>query len=580
MTISIFAAISFFTAIAAFLTGIYIYRQDPRNPMNQTFMYGSAVVAWWALCEFLYRTAPDAVYAAFWIKMCFVWPFGLAFFLDAIIYFLDTDAKIKMMPRMLALYAPAVVIALIHLFFTGLYFGPPVKMWWGYTVSKGPLLGVINFYSILLFAVSAAWLLVFALKTKDAVKKRHAFVIAAGLLTATLMAFSVGIQEIFFNRQTPELSTAAILAGIIIIVFGSVKHGVFSVNVKNSAGHILNVMKEGFALTTPDMRIKTVNEFFCLMTGYLMEEVEGMNLGSFAGLNSDGRGEFETLLKRKDAGLMPGGASHTVVRDNRGNIAGHIFVFADITDKKKKLEIEAEYRKLIQGEASKNEIINVIGHEMKTPLTSIKGFSSLLISGAAGRLNENQREYTEAIKANADRLVEMTSDFIDIIRISSGRMPLVKEKFDMSAVVNNVSDKFNYILAGSGITVTAGKKAVCMVFGDEKRLEQAVSNMVLNAVKFSQDGDCVKIYCSAAVGTAAAQVWVEDTGRKLSPQEVNEIFAGLLIIKNNRSTKKNHGTPFAMTISRAIAESHGGNLVYRDNGTKKGNTFVMEIPLS
>jgi signal transduction histidine kinase len=580
MTISIYSALSFFTAIGIFLTGIFVYRKDPKSAMNRRFMYGSAVVAWWALCEFLYRTAPDSVYAAFWMRMCFAWPLGLTFFLDAIIYFMDADSKIKILPRMLVLYAPAVVIAIIHIFFTWLLFGPPVKMWWGYMVSKGPLLGVINFYLILIFAVLVFWLLVSALKTKDAVKKKHAFVIAAGFFVAAIIAFSTVSQEIFFNRQAPELSTAAILAGMIIIVFGSVKHGVFSVNVKNSEGHIFNVMKEGFALTARDLRIKTVNEYFCLMTGYLMEEVEGMNLGSFAALNPDVKGEFETALKRKDAAPLPVGASHTVVRDNSGNIAGHIFVFSNITDKKRKIEIEAEYKKMIQGEFSKNEIINVIGHEMKTPLTSIKGFSSLLISGAAGKLTDAQREYAATIEANADRLVEMTSDFIDIIRISSGRMPLVKERFDMSAVVDNISNKFNYMLAGSGISVTTDKKSICMVFGDEKRLEQAVSNMVLNAVKFSEDGDAVKVYCSMEAGNSNVLVFVEDAGRKLSAEEVNEIFAGLLIIKDNHSKKKNHGTPFAMTISKAIAESHGGRLFYSDNATQKGNTFIMEIPLS
>jgi PAS domain S-box-containing protein len=579
MTISVFAGISFITAVAVFLMGGFIYRYDPKGTVNRTFMYGAFAVSWWALCEFLYRTAPDADYASFWIKMSFTWAPGLGFLADSITHFLYADKKVKPALRVMAFYAPAAAIAGIHLFFTPLYFGPPVLQWWGYTVTKGPFFGIINFYSISVFAASTIWLLIFAARIKDTVRKKHAYVIAAGIGAATLISSANEIQKVLFKMDVPEMSTTAILVGMTIIVFGAVKYRMFSVNVKNSAGHILNVMKEGFALTGPDMRITSVNAYFCLMTGFLMEEVEGLNVESFTDLKGGEKNEFETFLKRKNDAQLPVSASHTEVRDNRGNVAGHIFIFADISDKKEKETIMDEYEKLIQGEASKSEIISVIGHEIKTPLTSIKGFSSLLMSGAAGALNDMQKEYASMIESNADRLTEMTADFIDIMRISSGRLSLIKEKFDMSTVVENVARKYNYIMKDEGVSIEVVKEGRCRVFGDEKRLEQAVSNMIRNGAKFSSKGDIIRVSCVESGDGAAARVSVEDMGKRLTGEELEKIFSGLLIIKDKYSGK-NTGTPFAMNISRAIAESHGGRLNYGQNGHDRGNIFIMEIPLN
>jgi signal transduction histidine kinase len=579
MTISVFAAVSLITAIAVFLMGVFIYRNDPKGTVNRTFMYGAFAISWWALCEFFYRTAPTPDYAAFWIKMSFTWAPGLGFLMDSIAHFLYADKKVKTILRVAAFYAPAAAIAVINLFFTNLYFGPPVLQWWGYTVTKGPFFAVINFYSIGVFIASIIWLLVFAARIKDPVRKKHAYVIAAGIGAATLIASADEIQKVFFKMSSPEMSTTAILVGMTMIFFGAVKYRMFSVNVKNSAGHILNVMKEGFALTGQDKRITSVNEYFCLMTGFLMEEAEGLNIESFADLKGDEKGEFETLLKRKNADQLPVSASHTAVMDDRGNAAGHIYIFADISDKKEKEIIMDEYEKLIQGEESKSEIISVIGHEIKTPLTSIKGFSSLLISGAAGRLNETQKEYASMIESNADRLTEMTADFIDIMRISSGRLSLIKEKFDISTVVENVAQKFNYSLKDEGVLMAVEKDGQCHVFGDEKRLEQAVSNMIRNAAKFSSRGDTIRVSCARSVGDDMARVSVEDMGKSLTGDELEKIFSGLLIIKDKFSGK-NTGTPFAMNISRAIAEFHGGSLNYGQNGNGRGNMFVMEIPLN
>jgi two-component system sensor histidine kinase VicK len=222
------------------------------------------------------------------------------------------------------------------------------------------------------------------------------------------------------------------------------------------------------------------------------------------------------------------------------------------------------------------EFINVASHELRTPTQSVLAYSELL-----RRHPERRDEMIQAICRNAERLQRLTNDILDVTRIESKTLTLNKEKFNLSDLLSNiVQDYKNGIEKSNGnvrLLYNQPNKDSFIVEVDRERITQVISNLLNNAVKFTEQtrGD---VYVAAEEKEKADQkvvvVTIKDTGIGIDPEILPRLFTKF-------ATKSQAGTGLGLFICKSIIEAHGGKIWAENNKNGEGGaTFAFSLPLS
>ena len=222
------------------------------------------------------------------------------------------------------------------------------------------------------------------------------------------------------------------------------------------------------------------------------------------------------------------------------------------------------------------EFINVASHELRTPTQSVLAYSELL-----RRHPERRDEMIQAICRNAERLQRLTNDILDVTRIESKTLTLNKEKFNLSDLLSNiVQDYKNGIEKSNGnvrLLYNQPNKDSFIVEVDRERITQVISNLLNNAVKFTEQtrGD---VYVAAEEKEKADQeivvVTIKDTGIGIDPEILPRLFTKF-------ATKSQSGTGLGLFICKSIIEAHGGRIWAENNKDGEGGaTFAFSLPLS
>ena len=218
------------------------------------------------------------------------------------------------------------------------------------------------------------------------------------------------------------------------------------------------------------------------------------------------------------------------------------------------------------------EFINIAAHELRTPLQPIIGLSGILESEFGER-----RDEIKVIARNARRLERLTQDILDASRIESGYLTLKIQTTDLNEVISSVIIDCRNNLR-SGITAENGEKEKVkikyepkklMVEADRERIHQVMSNLITNALKFTNEG---AVTVETEVIDGLAQVKVKDTGSGIDPQILPRLFQKF-------TTSSVKGTGLGLYISNSIVQAHGGRLWAENNDDGKGATFTFTLPL-
>lgn len=225
-------------------------------------------------------------------------------------------------------------------------------------------------------------------------------------------------------------------------------------------------------------------------------------------------------------------------------------------------------------ERLRSEFVSTVSHELRTPLTSIKGFADLLQAGQAGPLNPTQQEFLDIITQNTDRLTHLINDLLVIERLESGRVPLQFERLPLASVLAEVARAFQVIAADKGLTFTFQAPEELWVRGDPRRLVQAFSNLVSNAVKYTERG---QVWLKAWAEAERAVVEVGDTGIGIAPEDQAHLFERFFRA-SHEVVRRAGGTGLGLAIAKTTVERHGGQiLVCSELG--RGTRFRVALPL-
>ncbi len=238
-------------------------------------------------------------------------------------------------------------------------------------------------------------------------------------------------------------------------------------------------------------------------------------------------------------------------------------------------ELQKRVQELVDANRAKDEFLSVISHELRTPLTSLSGFISVLLDEEAGPLNDQQRKFLGIAKGSAARLNMLISDLLDISRIESGRLQLEMAECSTYDMMEGCVDEAKPAARAKLIQLRLhANVSLPFYWGDSARIRQVLTNLVSNAIKFTEQGGEVDV--TAEEKGDFIHVSVRDTGPGMTPDEQKQVFEAFY--QADASIRRSaSGTGLGLAIARGIIVMHGGQLmVTSEKGT--GSTFSFLIP--
>jgi signal transduction histidine kinase len=228
-----------------------------------------------------------------------------------------------------------------------------------------------------------------------------------------------------------------------------------------------------------------------------------------------------------------------------------------------------------EADAIKSDFLSAVSHELRTPLNSVGGFAQLLLEGEGGALTEPQAEDVRLIRAGGHQLLELINDILDISMIESGELRLSFSRADLAEVIRDLVDIHRPLVRESNVALSheLGPNVPSVVC-DRRRIVQILTNLVSNAIKFTELGHIV---VRAAWDPQADNIVIRviDTGVGIAEDELEAIFEEYRQAGPVKRRKK--GTGLGLSIARTIAEHHGGSLTV-ESVPGEGSTFTLTLP--
>jgi signal transduction histidine kinase len=237
------------------------------------------------------------------------------------------------------------------------------------------------------------------------------------------------------------------------------------------------------------------------------------------------------------------------------------------------LRLEETNVRLKQLDKLKSEFLSFASHQIKAPMTVIKGYASLISEGSYGPIPEKAKEGSAHIKEVADRLIGLVDDFLNLRRIEEGRMEYQFGKTNIVDLVDSVANDFMILAQNKKLDLTfKGPGHEIIVKADREKLRQVIQNLIENAIKYTDKG-FVRVELKEKKDSVL--IAVSDTGLGISKKLLPNLFQQFS--RDPATAGKIEGTGLGLYIAREIIRAHNGKIWAESNGEDKGATFYVEL---
>ncbi len=349
---------------------------------------------------------------------------------------------------------------------------------------------------------------------------------------------------------------------------------------RNRLGAILEASADGVMILDPYLRITVFNRALSVMTGWdaaatidlLHDDIirwkslktdldlrvalaNGWPLPNAAHLTVEGE------LERRDGKSISLSITYAPMLDTRGRMTDIIANVRDLTRYREEQELQKTF-------------VSVISHELKTPVSIIKGYAGTLKRQDANWSPEVQQEYLEVIEEESDRLTDLIDNLLEASRVQAGTFKLEMNELLLPGLVAAATKKFASQTDKHTFKVRFPPDFP-LVQGDERRLNQVLNNLFSNAIKYSPNGGPIEI--TGELHNNYVTLSIRDHGIGIPEHQQHRIFQKFSRLDNALS-RKTEGTGLGLFLTKAIVEAHGGQIWFANNSDGPGTTFTFCLP--
>ena len=360
----------------------------------------------------------------------------------------------------------------------------------------------------------------------------------------------------------------------------------------------LKSVSQGILITTPDLRVVSVNEAFLSMTGYTERELVGADCSIFYGpftdstttttlVNAIKEGReltCEVLNYRKDGSSFWNELAISPVVDEQHQLTHFISINTDISERKrldealleKNLALKHAILVAEKANLTKSDFLSSISHELRAPLNAILGFAQLL-EMSTPTLTPEQRVKTEKIQCGGWYLLTLINDILDLASIDSGKVAVSLAPLSLERVLNECQSMIEPQAERFGIRVdflqSTGDQ---LVIADPVRLQQVIINLLSNAIKYNQSNGTVSVTVELAEADAV-RISVHDTGEGISQEKLSHLFEPFNRLGKESSCTE--GTGIGLVVTRRLTELMGGKIGVQST-VGEGSVFWIELKMA
>jgi signal transduction histidine kinase len=270
----------------------------------------------------------------------------------------------------------------------------------------------------------------------------------------------------------------------------------------------------------------------------------------------------------------------TMLSENFNTMSNHLNeLYTSLEDKveQRTSELADARDEAVQANKSKSEFVSIVSHELKLPMTSIKGYSDLMLTGATGVLNENQTNFLTTIRNNVNRMATLVSDLADISRIESGNLRVESRAVPVWDVIDEVITltKTQVEQKQQQLTLDVSNE-LPKVWCDRNRLSQILTNLVSNANKYTPVNGRIEV--QAHIVDDMIQISVKDDGLGMTEEDQQKLFSNFFR-STDEKVREAPGTGLGLSITKNLIELQGGRIWF-ESEYRKGTVFYFTLPVA
>jgi len=390
--------------------------------------------------------------------------------------------------------------------------------------------------------------------------------------------FGVNWDVTEFRRLTAELAEQH---DLLRVTLQSIGDGVITTDVHRNVSWLNPVAERMTGWTTAEAAGKPLAEIFNTLNAETREPAENP-LDNYPAQANLVRLARQTLLVSRDSTEYGIENQAAPIRDGNGHLIGNILVFRDVTEQRR-LTAETDRVSKLQIELkTKDEFLSHVSHELRSPLTSIYSFSSIIADGLAGDTNPEQTEYLQIILKNAVQLQSMIEDLLTVTQTREGKLSIELKCVSVAEAVTDALHTLRSAAAAKQIHLTAADCGnVLPVCADPTRLRQVLIILLDNAIKFTPEEGSVHVSVTER-GDGMLLFTVTDTGCGIPEEMRTRVFENLYQITGpaqpDTSQQGRIGLGLGLHIARNLITRQGG-YIWVESAPEQGSVFAFTLPI-
>ncbi|MAZ56675.1 hypothetical protein CL653_02705 [bacterium] len=529
------------TSILALLVGIVVFLNGPRKLLNQLLFLISILFSWWTLSSLIAWTNIRGDF------LSFIWPwFGISAALISItcVYFIyvfldGKDVSFRKKVVFITLLLPVILFGHTDLSIAGFnltncdafdYEGLLYKM----------------YYTGLGF-LAMGWIFVLLMKR---------YIVASKQVRRQILFMGIGL-EFFLLSFISITFIITYLTGLSLLQDSRLEmYGLFGMTVFMVMMGILIVRFKAFNVAAHASQALVLALILLVASQYTFDQSRtAVVLTSI------------TLVLTSIAGLI-------IVKSVKKEIEQRKEIEGLVT------KLNRANKRLKVLDKLKSEFVSIASHQLRSPLTSIRGYASMLLEGSFGKVPKKAEEAIERISESTRLMTMSVEDYLNVSRIQAGNMKYEISSFNVANMAEKIVDDLRREAVREGLALSFENKLQNLdgtVKADEGKTSQILHNLVDNAMKYTEKGN-IKVVVTGAMRPKGVKVSVVDTGIGMDPEEIENLFEKFERAEQANSVNVS-GTGLGLYIARKMSQDMGGDIKAASEGEGKGSTFTLLLPV-